>query len=260
MAFLFAAVGARAGSDEEAYPNLPACGADDPPALTLHAPDSLPTGYRSGFFLHNGGPGYPDGPYRRSPFGPVIVEGVEGGNLRHAYVDPGTDRREEPYLRWPIQFASGDGEAARIRIRYWETSDKRGDCARELVAIVRHEAMADPKLSVHKGRARGREERRNGSLGRRWRVPVSGKVRRSANRPVVLWLYEGSLARVRKRIKPEAGRFRTALSFWASGLTVGPLSVQAAYPGDVRERWPCDDIFTSGYYDDCRKPLTFPRP
>ena len=255
-----APLAATADASHRAPP--PPCDPASKRVFDLVTPPSLPTGYPGGFYLMVARPGKPSNPTHPGgvigPTVPSVQPATPGGRLRHGFDGRlGRDRFKGPGSddRWAFRFARGDDDA-RVTVTYPESHDAPGApnyCTRTLSKMIRHERMRPSRVRVRKTFRRGS------------RVYVRGTIRRGRRRPILVRLYEGSFYRTGRRIRARNGRWSTSMSVYRFRMDYLPkryqynrFTARALYPGDVRDTWPCDDVFSSGVDDGCRRRIPHP--
>ena len=222
------------------------CDPGTPSKYTLVAPEALPEGFPGGYYLERNRVANPRGvPSTR--YIKATVEPAGQGPVAHGYRDWGTGKRGYDW-RWPLVFGRGDGPA-RVTVRFDE--DFNGiPCERTLTAFVRPAQLRDPRLRLRRPRRRGRH------------VVLSGSTRRGPRRPLLVALEQYLDAGVYdfRRVRARNGRFHARFPrvFDDPRERMYRFRARALYPGDVRQTWPCDDIWTTGTTDDCRRRLTRP--
>jgi hypothetical protein len=217
--------------------SAPPCDPHSTPFLKLVAPKWLPRKFKSGFYVQYTGKG--------QPYSHVVVSlepEVAGGKLHRRYTRD--DQNLDWDWRWPLRLAAGDG-SARIVADYEESTSNDGAdaCARHLERVV--QAKPDPAAHVHI------DYRREGS-----RMYVSGTLRKSARRPVLVRVFEGSLRffRTQRSVEPHDGRFSTSLDL-TDYIDYNDTNffARAYYPGDVYDTWPWDNTFELSWQDPCAR-------
>lgn len=248
-----------------AAPPLVARGQEDPPpppscdpqmkaAWTLVAPTDLPVGYPGGFYIEANPPGYPDGPYWSSS-DPITLE--VAGPMRYSGVFKAPWKQMDYYHRFPLRFEKGD-VPARITLQYVEASVREGSmtkCTRVLSAVVNPVRYADPRLR-YRSRKRFRWDARRELF--RVTVTVRGTIRRDAKHPVRALVWDDEFIIARKQVKPRRGVFAASFTFFRRPGGANEMRGRVLYPGDVRETWGCDDVFSSGVSDGCT--VRLPQP
>jgi len=230
-------------------PNAP-CPTGSHAAYRLVAPRELPTGFRSGFYLELSPP---EGPKIAPGAFTARVRATPGSTLAHPYT--GSTRDRDLDYRWPLLLAPGDGPAT-ASVTYSERLTDGTVCRRSLERTITPIAIANPRIVVGHPRVKVLESPGLAIV----RVRVAVKIAARANRPVRLDVYEGRSHKAMRINKVHAPRFIAVAAFGhsiSSGL--GPIKVKVLYPGDFRDTWPCDDVFTTGPDDRCQRRLRKPR-
>jgi hypothetical protein len=247
---------APVGSGQENPPQPPGCDPDSPASLRLVAPKTLPVGYPGGFHFVATRGELPAGPYNLGS-DPMTIEPASDKPFSGSYHGSVHERQEVIYNRFPLRFKEGDGP---VRISLPIEESPQGDgftCRRVLSAVVTPVKYADPHLRFKTRRQRRYDARRD---MQRITITVSGTIRRDAKHPVRVLVYDDDFVVGRKRIKPRGGRFAQTFTFFRRHYGGEQMRGRVLYPGDVKEYWPCDDVFaSSGPIDQCTMLLPDPR-